>query len=108
MHRPCVQARVNQADVLWSKIQRSVSHFLLVRGAPGRFHDTIAGVPVSSLQDVGDFMGQDVGQKRRHVIGTGSISLAIDKNMDMDSFEGKRIGKRTGKTLSGCPFSRLI
>jgi hypothetical protein len=90
---------MNHPHIQLSKVEGFAPHLGYVQRAPVCLHDPVFRMPVSSLQDMGDFVGQDVRQKGRDVFGIDHFAKAVHEHMDVNSFEGARVSQNAVTAL---------
>src|SRR5712691_3410519 len=82
------QSKPNQPDVFGGEREWFPLHVAVILVRPTCLHDAVTGVPVDSLQDMRDLVGQHVSQDRVRRRRAGCLLYPVAEHGNVDSFEG--------------------
>ena len=96
------KTEVNEEDVLRSERKRFPPHRHIVFIRPTRFHHAAIGMPLDSLQDMGDLVDHHVSQDYRWRRRAVRLLYPIPEHGDVDPFEGAGESPRAGQEACRC------
>ena len=99
-------SELNQLDVKFGESQRMALHLCNVTQGVMRLHDAGFGMTINTLQDVGQFMDENVCEEVGNGGGIRAIVNSVPEQHDLCSFIGQCVTQGSGMITGSCLFGQ--